>query len=113
MTHKTRRTTPRHKHVLLWVELSRLPVVGASQTYVRYFRDEMTARNKYVINKLGWDRRAFQNVPSTLRDYNSTGSRKYDFPENVSAIMQPRLRVSRFGDFLLFRIPNYEYKVDE
>lgn len=43
----------------------------------------MTARNVYVINKLGWDRRALQDVPSALRDYNSTGGRKYDFPENV------------------------------
>lgn len=62
------------------------PVVGAPQIHVRYFREEMTARNVYVINKLGWDRRALQDVPSTLREYNSTRGRKYDFPENVCAI---------------------------
>lgn len=65
--------------------LALIPVADVSRTRIRYFREEMTARNVYVINKLRWDRRALQNVSSALRDYNNTGGRTYDFPENVCA----------------------------
>ncbi|CAM9252367.1 unnamed protein product [Pylaiella littoralis] len=63
-----------------WVRLKQLE----DPQLAMYFREEMTARNVYVINKLGWDRRALQDVPSTLREYNSTRGRKYDFPENIN-----------------------------
>lgn len=69
-----RRSFCHHPRILV---VSRLPA--------RYFKEEMTARNVYVINKLRWDRRALKNVASALKDYNQTGGRKYDFPETVSA----------------------------
>lgn len=55
---------------------------------IRYFREEMKARNVYVINKLRWDHRALKNVPSALRDHNRNGGRKYEFPENVGGLNQ-------------------------
>lgn len=59
--------------------------VVLSRPPARYFKEEMTARNVYVIRKLRWDRSAHKNVASALKDYNQTGGRKYDFPESVSA----------------------------
>ena len=50
---------------------------------LRYFREEMKARNVYVINKLRWDHRALKNVPSALRHHNQSGGRKYEFPKKV------------------------------
>ncbi|CAM9943461.1 unnamed protein product [Ectocarpus sp. 6 AP-2014] len=64
-----------------WVRLKQLE----DPQLAMYFKEEMTARNVYVINKLRWDRRALNNVASALKDYNRTGGRKYDFPETTGS----------------------------
>ncbi|CAM9837831.1 unnamed protein product [Ectocarpus sp. 12 AP-2014] len=63
-----------------WVRLKQLE----DPQLAKYFKEEMTTRNVYVINKLRWDRRALKNVASALKDYNRTGGRKYDFPETIN-----------------------------
>eukprot|EP00903_Cladosiphon_okamuranus_P009418 g8982.t1 len=63
-----------------WVRLKQLE----DPQLAMYFREEMKARNVYVINKLRSDRRALKNVPSALRDHNRNGGRKYQFPENIN-----------------------------
>lgn len=51
----------------------------------RYFRDELKARNVFVINKLRWDRRALKSVGPVLRHFNRNNRHKFQFPKNVRA----------------------------
>lgn len=55
-----------------------------STYYYRYFRDEMTARNVHVINKLRSNtQRVPKKVSDTLRCHNQTAGLKYSFPRDV------------------------------
>eukprot|EP00904_Undaria_pinnatifida_P001557 jgi/Undpi1/11401/HiC_scaffold_30.g13698.m1 len=63
-----------------WVRLKQLEDPQLSM----YFRDELIARNKLVINKLCWDRRARKSVGPVLRDFNRNSRRKFHFPKNIN-----------------------------
>lgn len=63
--------------MLMWLLL--LPLLFRC----RYFRDEMIARNVFVINKLRWDRRANKSVGPVLKHFNRNSRRKFHFPKNV------------------------------
>lgn len=57
-----------------------------------YFKNEVTERNIYVINKLrnvATAGRALTAVSTTLRNHNQNGGRKFDFPDDVRAFYDP------------------------
>ncbi|CAM9383604.1 unnamed protein product, partial [Scytosiphon promiscuus] len=62
-----------------WVRLKQLE----DPQLAMYFREEVTARNVYVIDKLRLGHRPTKNVASILRAINGTDGRKFDFPKHV------------------------------